>query len=267
MNNSTLIIQDALKAAEISCEELETVKNGVKCTGYRIITSDPAISPVIYHSQDETVEAFVDRAKSLLDTPTPDINIQDILVRDYILKNTYVCVQKPSDENILRQRCMNFEIYYRIEVKCGTSLGSIKVNRSILDAAGVSEQELIVAARQNSLRETRFRPMAEILGMPDEMQDAIPLYVGTYSSSAHGAGILALPEAFHEFAVSHDVSKCIILPSSTEEIIVFSDDCPDYEQYVEMVRSINDTEVEDILQMEPAIYVYDDVTKTVEHAA
>ncbi len=265
--NSTLKIEDALKAANINCEEIETVKNGVKCTGFRILTSDPAISPVIYHSQDETVEAFVDRARSLLDTPVPDINIQDILSRDYILEHTYVCAQKPSNEDILKESCLNFEIYYRIEVQCGANLGSIKVNKGILEAAGVSEQELIAAAKKNSLKESCFRSMAEILGMPDEMEDVVPMYVGTYSNSAHGAGLLALPEAFHDYVASHGISRCVILPSSTEELIVVSDDNPDYAQYVEMVREVNASEVEDILQMEPAVFVYDDATRTIEMVA
>ncbi len=267
--NSTLKIKDALMAAGINCEEFETVKNGVTCTGYKIITSDSVISPVIYHSQDETVEAFVDRAKCLLNIPAPHINIHDILSRNYVLENTYICAQKPSREDIIKYSCMNFEVYYRIEVQFGSNLGSIKVNKSILDEAGVSQEELIVAARKNSLRESCFRPMTEVLGLPEEMQDTVPLYVGTYSHMAHGAGLLALPEAFHDYAISNGISRCIILPSSTEELIIVSDEyqSSDYAEYVEMVRQTNAEQVEDVLQMSPAVYVYDDATRTIEMVA
>ena len=88
---STLL--NALKESGITVKEVETVKNGVSCTGYQIDTGTN-IKPVVYYSPDETIEAFVARVCEIAKKPVPQVDVEMITSRKYLLEKSFICLQK-----------------------------------------------------------------------------------------------------------------------------------------------------------------------------
>lgn len=251
----TLRIKEALLKAGVNAEEVKVTKNGVICTGFRIIT-DGNVTPVVYFSPEESIEEYVNKVLDIISRDIPAFNLESILNREWILKNCYLCVQKKSDEALVKREILNLEQYVRIAVStCNDSVeeASIKVNLPIIEAAGISERELFEASRRNSIRKTVIKSITEVLGVSVNL----PMYVATYQDRNFGAGILSLNECFKKFCESLDVSECYILPSSIEELIILPDGNHDSQELVKMVKEINECEVKDILQLDPVVYRYD----------
>jgi hypothetical protein len=260
MNTSLL---SALKECGIAVKEVETVKNGISCTGYQIDTGTN-VKPVIYHSPEETIEAFVARAREIAKIPVPQIDVETIMSREYLLDKTIVCLQKNSNERICKRDFLDLEMYVRIEVDFadGTS-GSIKVTHEILDNAGISEEALLEAAISNSEKKACISTMAEALGMIEDVLGENLFYVATYQDKAHGAGIMAVTETLHDFCEKKGFSKIYILPSSTEEVLLLPHGLMDPENLAGMVNSVNLETVDPLLQLNPTVYLYDDALREV----
>ncbi len=249
---------DALKECGIVVKEVETVKNGICCIGYQIDTGTN-VKPVLYHSPSETIEAFVARAIEIAKSPVPQIDVEKIMSREYLLDNTFVCLQKKGNEEICKITFLDLEMYIRIGVDLADgSSGSIKVNQGILNKAGISEDELYEAAIKNSERKACITTMEEALGMPEDDLGENLFYVATYHDKAHGAGIMAVTKTLHEFCVQKGYDKIYILPSSTEEILFIPDGMMDPKSLVAMVNSVNEEAVNPRLQLNPTVYLYDD---------
>ena len=103
--------------------------------------------------------------------------------------------------------------------------------------------------------------------MPEEMMGDVLFYVATYQDKAYGAGILAIPEVLHSFCESKGYSRINILPSSTEEIIILPDEEADPETLAALVDDVNTSTVDEVLQLDPAVYLYDDGSRTVSIAS
>lgn len=255
---STLTIKDALVNAGIEAVEVETVKNGVICQGFRISTGSN-ISPVVYYSPDETAEAFVEKVLNVVAKPLPEFKVNEFLSKENLLKNSYLCIQKRSEENILKRDYLDLEIFIRVKVdgSFNEGTGTIKLNSDILEVTKLNENEIFEAAIKNSLQNVMIKSMADMLGMPEEFFDDVPFYIGTYKDRIHGAALLALPDVINDFCKEKGVSRCYILPSSSEEILLLPGENYDVDGLVEMVNSVNITEVAEELRLEPSVYVYD----------
>lgn len=261
-------LTNALAKAGIEAAEVEIVKNGIVCTGYQI-DNGTNVKPVIYFSEEETVEAFVERALDASKLPAPEIDGEDIISRERLLQNTILCVQKQGTESIVKKEYLNLELYLRVEVDMiddGTK-GSIKITPQILEKAGLSSEELFAAAKSNSIKKASVRTMAEVIGMPEELFGETPFYVATYDGMCHGAGIIALSEVLHKFCESKAYKGLLILPSSTEEILLLPDITEDVTSLAEMVNQVNTETVDAVLQLEPVVYRYDDATRKVSIAS
>lgn len=270
ISQSTLTkIMDALAAEGIEAVEMETFKNGIPCTGFRIHTGS-TVSPVVYYSPDETVEAFVEKVRMVLDQPAPAFDVESLISRERLLDNSFLCLQKKGTEQIVKKSYLNLELYVRLAVDApgdDESRVSIKVTPQILEYTDLSEEDLWAAAATNSLEWATILSMPEAIGMPEEMFDPIPFYVGTYKDKCHGAGILALPEALHGFCETKKIGKVYILPSSTEEVLLLPIDSADPAELSTMVHEVNISMVDPVLRMEESVFLYDDETRQVSIAA
>lgn len=66
------------------------------------------------------------------------------------------------------------------------------------------------------------------------------------------------PDLFRAFCDDQAITSCIILPSSTQEVLLARDDGRiDYHDYAMMVREINEAEVDPLIQLDPVVYRYD----------
>ncbi len=270
--NGTLTkeLREALAAEGIQAVEVETTKNGVQCQGFQIDTGSN-IKPVVYYSQDENIEAFVTKVRKVVEQPTPDLNFNGLMAKDNILRNSYLCIQKQGDEDIVKRKYLNLELYVRLKIDLGReeACGSTKITSQILDKVGITEDELFEAAKANSFESSSIISMAEALGLmgiPEAMFDDSLMYVGR-SSESHGAALLAIPEAIHDFCEEKGYEQLILLPSSTEEILLVPAETGEPNMFANMVAEVNASEVEEVLQLEPCCYLYDDVTQTVSIAA
>lgn len=266
---STLKIKEALAAEGIEVKEVETIKNGIKCQGFQIQSED-RIRPVVYYSQDENIEAFVGKVIEVANRPIPEVDVDNLITRDNLLNNSFLCLQRQGTEEIVKREYLNLELYVRLAITdffFSDSKASTKVTQRMLEMTGVTEEELFEAARKNSLFKAQITSLAEALGLSEEFVGEAPFYVGSYADKCHGAAVLALPECIHSFCKEKGLSQLYILPSSTEEVLLLPDMDGDPLMLAQMVNEVNDAEVDPVLQFYPVVYLYDDATQSVSIAA
>lgn len=267
--SSTLKIKNALAARGVDVKEVETIKNGVKCQGFQI-QSDEKVRPVVYYSPDQTIEAFVEKVIEIANRPTPKLDVDNLITRENLLNNSFLCLQKQGTEEIVKKKYLNLELYVRLAItdfSFSDSQASTKVTSQMLEMTGVSEEELFEAARKNSLFMAQITSLAEALGLSEDFVGEAPFYVGTYSDKCHGATVLALPEVIHSFCQEKGFEQLYILPSSTEEVLLIPDMTGNPAMLAQMVNEVNTSEVDPVMQFDPVVYLYDDATETVSIAA
>ena len=102
-----------------------------------------------------------------------------------------------------------------------------------------------------------------VLGWNDEEDRLTPcepllptLFVLSNQSGINGASCLLYPDVIKDFA-EHLGSDLIILPSSIHEVLILADDhTQNYERYRDMVRNVNEEEVDKEDQLSNELYLY-----------
>ena len=167
-------------------------------------------------------------------------------------------------------------VVYRLDLHSEDGvMMSARVNRSILDAFGVSAEQMKKDALEHapSTHLATFRSMEEVLGAmmgglpvptPDEGQPR--LYVASTESMNRGAGVLAYP-GFLQEASEKIGGNFFILPSSIHELL-FLKDTGDItkQELANMVRSVNAAEVSPTEQLSDNVYHYDGKDRVFELA-
>lgn len=112
-------------------------------------------------------------------------------------------------------------------------------------------------AERNVLKSLQVKTLAEALGAPEDFVSA-PFLIVTSMNGLNGAAALMFPDLFRAFCDDQAITSCIILPSSTQEVLLARDDGRiDYHDYAMMVREINEAEVDPLIQLDPVVYRYD----------
>lgn len=255
-------IIEALHDAGIKAENISVFKNGIECQGIRIINSeDESVSPVVYYSSNETIEEIVNRVKTMLNnTEIPIFNIDVLTSKDYFKNHAFLAIQRKSfKDDLLKRNFLNLEIYIRLNIgETDDAIGSVGVTESFLESVGFSENDAFKFAIKNSKEQIEVMTLGEALGIHEEL-NLPPLYYVTTNGGLYGSAAIYYPEIFEDICVNEGYNKCIILPSSVNELIIaagdFSDE--DYKGFANMVRSINEQEVAEILRLDPMVYSYD----------
>jgi hypothetical protein len=247
---------------KVEAEEIEIVKNGIPCKGIRICKEGSNICPVVYYSEQDTYEQIMFRIQTALESDVPHDSIKLLNDLNYVRNNVFLAVQKQSKEEIVKKEYLNLELFMRIMLDLGgpAGAGSVKVTPGLVAQLSIMEDDLWDYAAANSLKEASIRSMAEVLGLPDTDGEQ-SLYVATTGQLTGGASVLYFPEIFHAFCEDHGEEACYMLPSSTEEILVLRETSLDngrltVNDLVRMVETINEDQVDPILQLEPAVYRY-----------
>ena len=261
MRNFENSIIDELKNEGIDFESIEVVKNNVRCKGVRLITSEN-VSPIIYYSDTDTIEQFMLRVRTALQSDVPRDSVRLLTDLRYVKSHVYLAAQKRGEDDIVKKEYLNLELYMRVMLDLGgqAGTGSVKVTPGLVAQLGIAEDELWKCASANSHAGSNIRSMAEVLGLPDTDGEQ-SLYVATTGQLTGGASVLYFPEIFHAFCEDHGKEACYMLPSSTEEILVLRESALDdglltVDELVRMVETINEDQVDPILQLEPAVYRY-----------
>ena len=256
-------IKMTLAADGIDVEEVVITKNGIPCTGIRVYDgnrSEP-VCPIVYYSEQETLQAVVDRVRKALDAELPEVEPGQIGTWEYVKEHAYLCVQRRIEEETeqLTTDYLNLQLYIRVNVDLDEKRhGSYRMTRRIADHLGVSDDALWGAAEVNSSHYC-IRPLFELLGMK-AFGDEKLFAVLPEANGMSGATSLYYPEVFRRFCQSLGEEKCYILPSSTEEVIVMPGSvvCGSIpiEELRQMVSTINREVVDPVLQLDPEVYVY-----------
>jgi hypothetical protein len=169
------------------------------------------------------------------------------------------------------------------EIWIGQKRGQFAISNVCLDLWGVNVAELYIQARENEKESFRVAPIKEVISEYIEIiepgdsaigeihkANAEPmLYVVTNDIGYCGATVIASKETFKKFSYEHDYEKIIILPSSIHELIIFGTyDGYEYDipKFREMLKEINDTQVDEHERLSYSVYVYDSVSNGIRIA-
>lgn len=247
-------IINALTARGIKAEATEMTKNGIVLEG--IVVGDGRIRPTIYTKRFENEgEIMIDEViKEITECieQAPEINVDaDILLNwDWAKTRLKLCIQKKTDEPLVKRDFLDLEQYVRVMVDEESSL---KVSPHILEEYGVSEDALFNAAidctRPLVVVQDMTTVIAELMDMSVdevlEMQgDKPPMIVVTNKSKLNGSSTICFTDVLKEVADTYE-KDLIILPSSIHECILHTiDNTADFRAFDSMIREINATQVQ-----------------------
>lgn len=252
----------------------DAVKNGVKMHGITVRkTKDERISPCIYLEQFEEYTDPVEAAdviERILANANPiSIDPDNLLKREFVLRNAYLALQRSSDQNLLKRSCNLDGIEEYAYVRGGMDEGntwSIKLLPEHLKISGLTKEEVFEAAEKNTFSDSEISidSMTSILAslMPSEMEylpeSELPMFVVSNKSKTHGA-VQILNSAVKEWAKEHDYSRLVVLPSSIHECIILPADSNDYsiEDLSKMVVEVNSSQVSAVDQLADRAFILD----------
>ena len=258
---------EILRKQGMEAENVEIVKNGVPCKAIKICGANDSVAPVIYYSEQDTVEELMVRIHEVLKAAVPDVDAEQLMDWKQIHSRVYLSAQKQSNEKVVKKSYLNLELIVRIEVSIGCDTGSVKMTNDMLHRINADEADIWKAAVENTYRSISVRSMAETIGMEPTDEDS--LYIASAGRSG-GASVLYFADAFRKYCEENGESECYILPSSTEEVIIVSRTgigaSLSVHELADMVRTINAAQVDPIIQLEPAVYRYSVTADVVEIA-
>ncbi len=258
-------VMNELQKNGIAAAEITVVKNGVECTGLQIFGTDgnETVSKIVYYSEDEAMESFMRRVRTAVDEETPFFDLKMLFGRKYLEEHVHLAIQKPGNQNLVKHVLLGTELYLVIHVaEQETETGMIRISRNLLPMLDMTEKELWEAAIWNDRDSFTVTSLAELIGLGDDDS----LYVVTSKRTTYGATALSFPEVFRDFCDSRKERSCYLLPSSTQELILLPESKGSYmlpSNLADMVYTINATEVDPLIQLDPIVYRYDRETDKV----
>lgn len=149
--------------------------------------------------------------------------------------------------------------YITVNEKIGVRLN---ISTDILEKIGMTLDELRDCAHRNIAGNWKMMKLTEVIEQltgNDNIPDTDnPLYVVSTNESMYGAATV-LSEEIMEVVTERLKGGFVILPSSVHEVLVLSKkDLDEYGTLLEIVRSINRTEVSETEFLSDNIYIYED---------
>lgn len=248
-------IINALVERGISAEATEVTKNGVVFQG--VMVGDGNVKPTIYTEQYEDIseseiDSVIERIIDILDN-TPSFDSEKLANWDWAKTRLRLCLQKKTDEPIVKRDFLDLEQYVRVIVDSDENgMSSFKVRPEMLEKYGVSEDVLFHAAIDCTRPLVAVQDMAEIMAemmeMPIEevleMQgDNPPMIIVTNKTKLNGASTICFTDVLKEVADRYE-KDLAILPSSIHECILHPvEDTTDFRAFDSMIQEVNRTQV------------------------
>lgn len=232
-----------LKNRGYNTEITTVVKNGVEKKGITIGNGN--IKPTIYPDLTKTLDECVDEIINTYEnTPENPYDVSKITSWEYVKDNLMICLQKKSNELILKRDFLDLEMYVRVDVSNG---GTYKVKPNMFK--DVSDNEIIARALFNTEKNTVIEDMrkviAEMMGCDiEEVPAGDNSFVATNKAKTYGAGVICNKKILREVANEYE-SNLIIIPSSIHECLLLCSlaDEPDMNAFAAMVCEVNENEV------------------------
>lgn len=171
---------------------------------------------------------------------------------------------KPDLKDMPHERFSDLAVIYYFEKKSGSENKIIPLTREMIRKTGRSEEELRDAAWKNTIRKKRavMMPLSEVLG-GESGEDAPALFVLTNENMHLGAVTMLYPDLMDLIAEKMD-SDIFIIPSSIHECLLLPDrENITAEELRDLVKRVNDTEVEDDEILSYNIYKYSRIRRAV----
>ncbi len=267
ITRENIIERLAQKYPQYSFIPTDVTKNGdVHLQGISVRNNRP-ISPIIYTKEIIERSSSIDEAVEIISNiieqhQTPDIDINMLQDRDFILDRIRIGVQKESAEELVKRNVEDFdgmEAYlYFIEHGKGQDMWSVKVRPELLKTASIDVEEAWQIAKEHTFAATTLQSMTEVLAeMMGEAFDPClaemtlcEMYVLSNKEKFRGAAGILNHDLLQSFASEHDAKALCLLPSSQSEVILVPLKAEYYiDDFTAMVREVNATQVapEDIL--------------------
>lgn len=267
ITRENIIERLAQKYPQYSFIPTDVTKNGdVHLQGISVRNNRP-IAPIIYTKDIIERSSSIDEAVEIISNiieqhQAPDIDINMLQDRDFILKRIRIGVQKESDEELVKRAVEDFngmEAYlYFIEHGNNHDMWSVKVRPELLKAANIDEEEAWQIAKEHTFAATTLQSMTEVLAeMMGEAFDPClaemtpcEMYVLSNKEKFRGAAGILNHDLLQSFASEHDAKALCLLPSSQSEVILVPLKVEyNIDDFTAMVQEVNATQVapEDIL--------------------
>lgn len=260
MNIDKLIKDELIKRGiNVGIEEVEVIKNAARCKGLKIINCrNINICPIVYYYQGEAISAIADRIVAVVTSELPAFDIPEILSKDFFVANAYICCNRHDStiSNVVSRQYLNLDLIIKLHVTADPdSICRIKATKPLLNIIGLTEVEAFDIAMNNSRKTVTIKTMADILGSPDDILD-YPMHILSCNQGHDGAAAIIFTDVIRNWCMANDLSDIFILPSSTEEMIIISDNTITTDELLRINKDITDSVVEPLISLEPAVYHY-----------
>lgn len=241
--------------------ELKTVtKNGVDLDA--VVIGDGIVRPTMYLAEftkgcgsvsevaDGIIKAYEEHKK-------PDINVEQVMSRDYIMKNIAIALQRCSSEDIIKKPTEYEGIEQYLLVDCGDF--SYKLTSDVEKKIKIDIDKAWDAAMRNVETTTVLKPLckmiAEETGLPEGVICDRNILVATNKRKFKGASAVLNKKALKKFADKIHEEKLYLLPSSIHDVIIIPETLAGaIEDLSNMVKSVNSENVDVMEQLSDMAY-------------
>ena len=211
-------------------------------------------------SDEIIIQKILDAVKQ-----TPDINVEQLMDKKYILQNVKPMLQKIENLDRIQETevfytihdCFVILYYISIQGMKDNFSAHTKIQKNILKSLHIEEEELVNCAFKNIEKELFIQSMhefmEEMLGHEISIEEESPLIVISNREKCFGASAILLPEVYKQLSKKLG-EKFIILPSSINECLAIEYQ-DDLEMLVDMVKEVNASQVEPAEQLSDHIYL------------
>lgn len=254
MQNRDEIIKKLNKGGFVATKQ-DKISNGVKMEGIEVRRNLSDKIGVVFYPQknadvDEEVENIIKSISNLPECPSEVDEISRIMA-DWSLakKHVVLCLQRKSEEEIVKWSYCDLEIISRVALTAGESIGSVKITPDVLKIWGITKDELYEAAYKNTndnvVVSTMFEYVSSMGMTPDpSMREMIIISNGIM---ANGASSIVCHNALSKVSETLGETSFVLIPSSVHEFLAckFDPEC----DYTSMVKEVNSSIVkpEDVL--------------------
>lgn len=277
-----------IKAVEMRIEvkdiEIKDVKknNGVTYTGLYIATGND-VAPIIpldsFFNRYQDNENINDLADEIVDTYqrlADPVSVKGFkeAITDYETAKELLCVtlanrELNKDAEYLKKEFLDLYIVPKLVVDDFSSgFGTVKIRKSWLDAWGVTEEQLYADAIKNSeeLLPATVKSMKELFAerYSTDISDN-GMFIITNSKMLNGASAVLYDGVLKELSARMD-SDLIIIPSSIHECLAVSADEFSPLCVTQMVKEVNESEVDDQEILSDHAYLYKRSTGVIQCA-
>lgn len=274
---------------EYSVQSIEISKNnGVEMIGVVIRRQGEQIGVVVYLSKkrlekddvSEIVNSVQQQYKEGRTTKNPLDGIEEsIWDKQFVLSRVvYQLVNKEKNakflESVPHEEFLDLALIYRVMLRVSEGeVVSYVLSNVLLQEMGVLPEELSQAAKENtkSLLGVYCRELGEMLQEQFSMKlpreqviKSMLLWILTNSVKTNGAVLMTYPSVLSELAEKLE-SNLLILPSSIHEVLLLAEPKDGrVEDFREIVRTVNASEVSEQEFLSDNVYRFNRDTGTVE---